>query len=134
MQGYFHSFLDIRANVVDGEYDWGNDCSTSGIEVGLGSAPWADASPPTVGFGVSISHNAIRRADAQFGGAIAQLNSWAAGPEPHRWPLSDNLLIHHNYIADIDGARALAVCGTSRPRTAIAFPDKGVAWRTVLLR
>jgi hypothetical protein len=132
MQGYFQSFLDIRANVVDGEYDWANDCSASGIAVGVGAAPWGDATPPTVGFGVSISHNTIRRADAQYGGAIAQLNSWFAGPEPHRWPLSDNMLIHHNSIADIDGARALPICGTSRPRTGIAFPDPGIAWRTVL--
>jgi hypothetical protein len=132
MQGYFHSFLDIRANVVDGEYDWVNDCSASGIAVGLGAAPWGDATPPTVGFGISISHNVIRRADAQYGGAIAQLNSWLAGPEPHRWPLSDNMLIHHNSITDIDGARALPICGTSRPRTGIAFPDPGIAWHTVL--
>jgi hypothetical protein len=132
MQGYFHSFLDIRANVVDGEYDWANDCSVSGIAVGVGAAPWGDATPPTVGFGVSISHNTIRRADAQYGGAIAQLNSWFAGPEPHRWPLSDNMLIHHNSIADIDGARALPLCGTSRPRTGIAFPDPEIAWHTVL--
>jgi hypothetical protein len=132
MQGYFQSFLDIRANVVDGEYDWTNDCSASGIAVGVGAAPWGDATPPTVGFGVSISHNTIRRADAQYSGAIAQLNSWLAGPEPHRWPLSDNMLIHHNSIADIDGARALPICGTSRPRTGIAFPDPGIAWHTVL--
>jgi hypothetical protein len=132
MQGYFHSFLDIRANVVDGEYDWANDCSASGIAVGVGAAPWGDATPPTVGFGVSISHNTIRRADAQDSGAIAQLNSWFAGPEPHRWPLSDNMLIHHNSIADIDGARALPICGTTRPRTGIAFPDSGIAWHTVL--
>ena len=132
MQGYFHSFLDIRANVIDGEYDWANDCSASGIVVGVGAAPWGDAMPPTIGFGVSISHNRIRHADAQGGGAIAQLNSWFAGPEPHRWPLSDNMLIHHNSIADIDGTRALPVCGTSRPRTGIAFPDSGIAWRTVL--
>jgi hypothetical protein len=132
MQGFVHSFLDIRANLIDGEYDWTNDCSTSGIALGIGSAPWDAAPPPTVGFGVSISHNTVRRADGQFGGAIAQLNSWAAGPEPRRWPLSDNVLIHHNVIADIDGERARPVCGAVRPRTGIAFPDQGVAWRTVL--
>jgi hypothetical protein len=132
MQGYFHSFLEIRANVVDGEYDWNNDCSASGIAVGAGAAPSGDATPPTVGFGISISHNTIRRADAKNGGAIAQIDSWIAGPEPHRWPLSDNMLIHHNSISDIDGARALPLCGRSHPRTGIAFPEPGIAWRTVL--
>ena len=88
--------------------------------------------PPTVGFGVSISHNTIRHADAQYGGAIALLDSWSAGPEPHRWPLSDNVLIHHNSISDIDGARAAPQCGKSRARIGIAFPDPAIAWRTVL--
>jgi hypothetical protein len=130
---FFNFFLEIRDNVVDGEYDWANDCSRSGIGVGVAAAPWAgDGPPPTVGFGVSISHNSIRHADEQLGGAIAQANTWFSGPEPHRWPLSDNMLIHHNSIADIDGARALAVCGTGRPRMGIAFPDTPIAWRTVL--
>ncbi len=130
---FFNFFLEIRDNVVDGEYDWANDCSRSGIGVGVAAAPWAgDGPPPTVGFGVSISHNSIRHADEQLGGAIAQANTWFSGPEPHRWPLSDNMLIHHNSIADIDGARALAVCGTGRPRLGIAFPDTPIAWRTVL--
>jgi hypothetical protein len=132
MQGYFHSFLEIRANVVDGEYDWTNDCSASGIMAGVATAAWADVPPPTVGFGISISHNTIRRADGLHGGAIGQVDSWAAGPDPHRWPLSESMLIHHNSISDIDGARAIPICGTSRPRVGIAFPDPPIAWRTVL--
>jgi hypothetical protein len=134
MMGFFNYFLEIRDNVVDGEYDWANDCSRSGIGVGVAAAPWGgDGPPPTVSFGVSISHNTIRHADEQYGGAIAQVNTWFAGPEPHRWPLSDNLLIHHNSIVDIDGARALAVCEkTSHSRMGIAFPDAAIAWRTVL--
>jgi hypothetical protein len=132
MQGFFHSFLQIRANVVDGEYDWTNDCSSSGITAGVGAAVQAVAPPPTVGFGISISHNTIRRADGLRGGAIGQVDSWSAGPGPHRWPLSDNMLIHHNSISDIDGARATPICATSHPRTGIAFPDPAIAWRTVL--
>jgi hypothetical protein len=132
MMGFFNFFLEIRDNVVDGEYDWTNDCSRSGIGAGVAAAPGGDGPPPTVGFGVSISHNTIRHADEQYGGAIAQVNTWFAGPEPHRWPLSDNLLIHHNSIADIDGARALALCGTSHPRMGIAFPGPEIVWRTVL--
>ena len=132
MQGFFQSFLEIRANVVDGEYDWTTDCSASGITAGVAAASWGNEAPPTVGFGVSISHNTIRHADAQHGGAIAQLDSWTAGPEPHRWPLSDNMIIDHNSIADIDGPRAVPLCGTSRPRIGIAFPDPAIAWRTVL--
>ncbi len=132
MMGFFNFFLEIRDNVVDGEYDWANDCSHSGIEVGAAATPWEAGPPPTVGFGLSIAHNTIRHADAEFGGAISQMNIWWNGPEPHRWPLSDNMLIHHNSILDIDGARAMPICGKSRPRTGIAFPDTGTAWRTVL--
>lgn len=132
MESYFHSFLEIDHNVVDGEYDWDTDCSSSGIMVGLGAAPWNDPVPPTAAFGVSLSYNAVRRADGLHGGAIGSMDSWAAGPEPHRWPLSDNLLIHHNVISEMDGHRSLPVCGTGRPRMGIAFPDYPIAWHTVL--
>jgi len=132
MQSFFQSFLEIRSNIVDGEYDWTTDCSNSGIAVGVAAAPWGNAAPPNVGYGVSISHNVIRHADALHGGAIAQLDSWWAGPEPHRWPLSDGLIIQHNSITDVDGVRALPICGKSRPRMGIAFPDYEIAWRTVL--
>ena len=132
MQGFFHSSLDIQGNLIDGEYDWASDCSASGIALGVAAAPWGDATPPTVGFGVSVSHNTIRHADAQYGGAIAQLNSWAAGPPPHRWALSEGLIIQHNAIADIEGPRAAATCGNARSRVGIAFPEADIAWHTVL--
>jgi hypothetical protein len=128
----FQSFLEIRGNLVDGEYDWDNDCSASGIALGVAAAPWGDAAPPTVGFGVSISRNTIRHADGQYSGAIAQLGTWHTGPPPHRWALSQNVIIHHNSIADIAGARAAPVCGKSQPRIGITFPEDDIAWNTVL--
>jgi hypothetical protein len=130
--GFFNFFLEIRDNIIDGEYDWEDDCSRSGIGLGVAAAPWTGAPPPTVGFGVSIAHNTIRRADEQYGGAIAQVNTWYAGPPPNRWPLSDNALIHHNSISSIDGARARAICGPTHARMGITFPDAPIAWRTVL--
>jgi hypothetical protein len=130
--GFFNYFLEIRENVIDGEYDWSNDCSRSGIALGVGAAPGGAYPPPTVGFGVSISHNTVGHADAQYGGGIAQLNTAWIGPAPHRWPLSDNVLIYHNSIVNIDGPRALAICGASHPRVGIAFPSPAIAWRTVL--
>jgi hypothetical protein len=134
LMGSFNFFLDIRDNVIDGEYDWTDDCSRSGIGLGLAAASWAgDGPPPTVSFGVSVSHNSIRHADEQYGGAIAQVNTASAGAAPHSWPLSDNLLIHHNYVADIDGPRARAVCDQeSHSRLGIAFPGPAISWRTVL--
>jgi hypothetical protein len=132
MQSFFQSFLEIRGNTIEGEYDWDTDCSASGIVTGIAAAPWGDASPPTVSYGVSISHNKISHADAARGGAIAQMDSWSSGPEPHRWPLSDNMLIHHNHIEDIDGKRALPICGSSHPRSGIYFPQPETSWHTVL--
>jgi hypothetical protein len=132
MQGFFQYFVDVRSNVIDGEYDWGTDCSSSGITVGIGAAPWEAGSPPTTGFGVSISHNQIRRADGLRGGAIGQFASWYSGPAPYRWPLSENLLVHHNVISDVDGADSAAVCGKGHPRVGIAFPEQDIAWNTIL--
>jgi len=132
MMGFFSFFIDIRANLIDGEFDWMNDCSRSGIGIGVAAADWVDKTPPVVSFGISVSHNRIRRADQQYGGAIAVVNTWTAGPEPHRWPLSDNLLIYRNSISDIDGRPSEPICGARRPRTGLAFPDPAIAWRTVL--
>jgi hypothetical protein len=132
MNSFFQYFLEIRKNLIDGEYDWNADCSASGITAGIAAVPWDDPDPPTVGYGVSIAHNVIKRADAAHGGAIAQMSSWYPGPEPHRWPLSNNMLIHHNAISDIDGSAALKICGGAGPRVGINFPVPEIAWRTVL--
>lgn len=132
MGGFFQYFIEIRGNTIDGEYQWDSDCSSSGISAGIAAAPWNDADPPTVAYGVSISHNIVRHADGLHGGAIAQAASWHVGPKPNRWVLSDNQLIHHNSISDIAGARAGTRCEASRARIGINFPTEAVAWRTVL--
>jgi hypothetical protein len=133
MGSFVQSFLEIRANTVDGEYDWNIDCSDSGIVIGVAASPSGDPRPPTMGYGVSISHNTIRHADAARGGAIAQVDTWFSGPQPQHWPLSDNLLIHHNSIQDISGPRAAPICSSSStPRIGINFPHTEIAWRTVL--
>lgn len=132
MESFFHSFLEIRANTVDGGYDSKFGCGSSGIAAGIAAAPWGDAPPPTVGYGLSISHNTIRHSDTVSGGAITQMESWYSGPEPHRWPLSDNMLIYHNSIQEIEGQSTAPVCGDHHPRTGIAFPGASTAWRTVL--
>jgi hypothetical protein len=132
MDSFFQYFLEIRKNTIDGEYDWDTDCSASGITAGMAAVPWNDPTPPTVGYGVSIAHNVIRRADAAHGGAIAQTSSWYPGPEPHRWALSNNMLIHHNSLRDIDGPAALRICGGGQARIGINFPLPDIAWRTVL--
>jgi len=132
MIGYFNYFLEIRDNLIDGEYDWNSDCSHSGITALVAAGPWEAGAPPTVGFGVSVSHNTIRHADGQDGGAISQAKSWYSGPAPYRWPLSETMLIHHNDISEIDGPGALPVCGSRHARIGIAFPDAAIAWHTVM--
>jgi len=132
MQSSFQSALEIRENVIDGEYDWATDCSSSGISLGIAAAPWEAQAPPSVGFGVAVSHNLIRHADGLRSGAIAQVSTWYSGPAPGRWPLSDNATIDHNSIVDVAGGRAMAICTKGYARVGIAFPDDAVAWRTVL--
>ncbi len=132
MESFFQYFLDIRGNFVDGEYDWATDCSASGIATGIAAVPWDDPDPPVVGYGVSIAHNVINHADAAQGGAISLMASWYSGPPPARWPLSNNTLIHHNIISNVDGLPASAVCGQVHPRSGIHFPQTDIAWRTVL--
>src|SRR5262249_44421949 len=91
-------FLDVRHNLIDGEYDWANDCSSSGITGSLAAAPSPRPPPPTVSYGLSIANNIIRRADARQGGAISFVAGWYKGPPPYKWPLASNPLIFHNVI------------------------------------
>jgi hypothetical protein len=132
LSSFAQSFLEIRSNTIDGEYDWDTDCSDSGIVTAIAISPIGDPLPPTVAYGVTVAHNTIRHADATRGGAIAQTDPWFAGPEPHRWASSDNQLIFHNTILDIAAPRALPLCGSSVPRVGINFPHTDIAWRTVL--
>lgn len=131
-EAFLHTALDVRGNRVEGEYDWQSDCSGSGIQ-GSHSAS-RESVPPTVAFGINVSGNRVRRADGLRGGAISTPRTWYAGAAPHRWPLVQNTLIHHNQIADIEGAPPLRVCGggDGGPRAGIALPDARLIWNTVL--
>lgn len=107
---FLQYFLEIRGNTIDGEYDWSSDCSHSGIAGWHGASPTPFSPPPTVSYGVNIAHNSINHADGLHGGAISVPLSWYQGPPPHKWPIVNNLLIHHNAIADIDGVAANRKC------------------------
>jgi hypothetical protein len=102
-QATFQSALEIRDNLIDGEYDWSSDCSDSGLRALFGAAPTPDAPPPTLSFGLQFSHNVISRADALRGGAINVVPTWFAGPEPQRWRLIENLVVSHNLVKDVNG-------------------------------
>ena len=128
----FQSFVDIRENSIDGEYDWNDGCSSSGILVSLAAIP-TRGTPPTVGYGLSIAHNFIRHADALGGGAIAFRPTWFEGPPPHRWHLVSNALVHHNRVVDIPGDSPRP-CKPEGPkqRTGINFSTAALASRAVL--
>jgi hypothetical protein len=129
----FQTFVEIRGNTVDGEYRWDSACSLSGILGSYAASPTPRSPPPVLSYGVSISHNTIARADGDRGGAIDFLSTWYKGPAPYRWPLVDNLLVHHNTLRDIDGAPPRDQCGyhqTERIGIKLDGPDNVV--RTVL--
>jgi hypothetical protein len=130
---FFQSFLEIRGNRVDGEYDWDADCSSSGIQGAESAAPIPSSPPPTVGYGIAIAHNTIVHADGVHGGAISIPLAGHAGPPPHDWTLVDNTLIHHNIIRDVAGAAPRRRCetGASNRRVGIDL-DQSMVWNTVL--
>jgi hypothetical protein len=105
------SFVDVRANIVDGEYDWASDCSWGGIEVTDGASPTAGFAPPIEGYGISVAHNTVTRADGLHGGAIDLTRGWYAGPPPSTWQLEGNVLVFANTIKDVSGPPAQAVTG-----------------------
>jgi hypothetical protein len=127
---FFQSFAEIRDNLIDGEYRWRDDCSSSGIFLSLGASPHAP--PVTAGFGIDISHNQVLHADGFRGGAITAMPTWHQGPAPYRSPLLDNLLIQHNEITGLnDGVAARCGRQDSHPRTAIDLGHSSLAWHTV---
>jgi hypothetical protein len=127
-------FVEIRGNLIDGEYDWDSGCSSSGIFGSLAAGPTThSAPPPTVSFGLSISHNTINHADGLRGGAIAFSPTWYQGPAPHRWPLVNNALIFQNTLTGLDTAPAKPCKGESiHQRTGISLGGSSLDWRTVL--
>jgi len=131
---FFQSFLEIRGNTIDGEYDWNSDCSSSGIQGAQAAAATPGSPPPTLGYGISIDHNTIIHADGEHGGAISFPRAWWDGPPPHDWMVVDNTLVHHNLIKDIAGTTARRVCGKgpSNRRIGINLDQSGMVWRTVL--
>jgi hypothetical protein len=117
---HYVSFLDIRGNQILGEYDWLDDCSSSGIFGSVAASPDPIASPTTVGYGVSISHNNIVGADGWRGGAIALTPTWYVGPAPSKWPIAQSTLIHHNTIDSLSAAPARQ-CKQDRMRSRIGI-------------
>jgi hypothetical protein len=132
----FQTFLDIRNNTVEGEYDWAASCSYSGIRGWYGASPDAPAAPPVESYGVSISHNTVTQADDLNGGAIALSRSWYGGPPPSTWQYAENTLIFLNSINNITNPPAgpsatYAGCSATYPRQGIHFDDP-LVWNTVL--
>ena len=122
----FQTALEIRGNVIDGEYDWSSDCSDSGVRALFGASPTPEAPPPITGFGVQFSHNVISHADALRGGAINIVPTWYVGPGPQHWRLIENLILAHNIIRDVDGPPPTAGCKRgqrNRPGIRIEGPD-----------
>jgi hypothetical protein len=126
------SFVEIRANTIDGEYDWSSDCSLSGISAWNSAAPTPGSPPVVAGYGVSISHNFIRHADGLRGGAITVPLGWHNGPAPHQWTVVDNLLIHHNKLVDINGPPPSRKCDVpQKTRVGINLHQADLVWGTV---
>jgi hypothetical protein len=98
-----YSFVDVRGNSVNGEYDWASYCSWGGIQVSDGASPTPSYPPPVEGYGISIAHNTVTRADGLHGGAISLTRGWFAGPSPSNWDLADNTLVFANTINDVSG-------------------------------
>jgi hypothetical protein len=97
----FMNYLEIRNNKIDGEYSWGQQCSSSGIFGSQAVSPAPSKPPITVGFSIVVAGNSVRHADANIGGAIVFAPTWYTGPAPHRWDISKGVLVFRNEIRDI---------------------------------
>jgi hypothetical protein len=130
--------LEIRNNLIDGEYDWDSDCSWSGIRGYYYASPTPESPPPIVGFGAVIAHNSISHADGQRGGGIDISSAGPAGkagPPPENWTMVENPLIFGNLIRNISGPLPRQAChDTQRLRVGIHLEGKQIIKDTVLSR
>lgn len=131
----FQTALDIRGNVIEGEYDWSSDCSDSGLRAIFGAAPTVEAPPPVTGFGVQFSHNLVTHADGLHGGAVNIVPTWFTGPQPGTWRLIDNLIVAHNTLRDVDGPPPANSCNRrQRGRPAMNIEGSRNVFGTVLYK
>jgi hypothetical protein len=129
------SFLEIRNNVILGEYDWSSSCSLSGIMASYAAAPNTKVLPPPLSFGVSISHNWIVHADSLYGGAIAVVPTGSRGPPGHDRPLLSGIVIDHNDIRSVTGRLPRVECGYPQDhRSGIALQGHFYVRSTLLYR
>jgi hypothetical protein len=130
---FYIDFLQIRDNLIEGEYDWSDDCSSSGIFGSMAAGETPHSPPPTAGYGVTIAYNTVDRADGWQGGAISLLPTWFEGPAPHRWPLVVSTLIDHNSLLGLNGPDASPCRGGPRhPHTAISLGRSELTRASVL--
>lgn len=129
------TFIEVRGNLVAGEYNWPSDCSWSGISGWISAVRLATSPPPVLGYGVSIGHNRIVSADGLRGGAISYALGWFAGPPPNDWPMVDGTVVFHNEIEDLPGPKPVKCSSAAGAADATRFGvnlDHAMAWRSTL--
>ncbi len=128
------SFNEIRGNTISGTYDALDKSREAeyGIAIAYGATPDARP-PPTISYGLAISHNAVSRVRSSKG-AISLSRSWFTGPDSRTyrgttpWKIADATLIFKNTLTDIDQSVARGV-GIGISADSAAAP---VEWRSVL--
>jgi Domain of unknown function DUF11 len=128
------SFNEIRGNLISGTYDHNDKAPSAeyGIAVGLGATP-DTAPPPTLSYGLAISHNVVSGVGGSKG-AISLFPSWFTGPQSHifrgvtPWKISDATLIFKNTLSDI-GQPGVTPVGVG---VSVGYPAAPVEWRSVL--
>ncbi len=113
-QTRFHTFVEVRANTIDHEYNWQSACSWSGIQLYYGASPTSGFPPPVAGYGAIIAHNSITQADGFKGGAIDLANVWYEGPAPSNWDVIESPLIFLRKPEPARGNQHLRFTGLAR--------------------
>ncbi len=138
----FQTFLDVRANIIDGEYNWNDACSGGGIITPLTSP--SSFAAVLGSFGTSIDHNVITQSDAIWGGGIVYAQTGTEGNAAGPWRIGDSNLLFHNSITGhgTSAVASAALCGGDQyggyaysGRKGIAVMHDGsspLAWRTVM--
>jgi hypothetical protein len=134
------SFTTVRDNLLSGAYDGADRTAQAlrGINVSYGATP-DTAPPPTVSFGLEISHNTVIGA-AGPKGAIALNQGWYTGPRSRvfvdstPWKIAEATTIFKNTL--VDAAPRGTLPGAGGPRIGIGLSADQLAtpveWRSVL--
>lgn len=129
IQGFM---VEIRGNLIDGEYTWTTDASQAGLQVWYAASSVDGVAPEVTGYGLNLVGNTIRHADGLRGGGVTVSAGGASGPSPFTWHFLSHTLIQRNTLHTLSGPPATTVVDEAQTTRIGIRLYNALVWNSVL--